>query len=254
LSSIDRKWQVMTLNKKLNTSPGRKVFYYYYFSHLEDYSHLLNFRISNNILHSRIFRFMEEYFVSLLPVKKSNDEIEITGFFVQDIAEKTFGAEGMSIDSVENLYKCLNQHENLKCLVVPVKICHSLDTDEKILNKICTLLMKFSLPENSDCLTEKKVVFLLNVEFVSNAALKQKSESIGNYLAGKLDASGLGELEMVSCDAILEWIRENIDSNPVNAGQYLQKYFSDTVKKAKRMAEIVAVARTFVSEKYINKT
>lgn len=250
LSSIDRKWQVDSFNRRLYMPPARNVLYYYYFSCRNDFSHLLNFRISNNLLHSRIFRFMEEYFVSLEAFKRSNNREEITGYFTQGIALKSFGDEGWTIGTIEGLFELLNQRDDLKCLVVPVRMCHSLDTEGKMHEKICSVLEQFSQPELSDRLNGKKVIFLLNIEFVSDEVLKKKSEKIGRYLSGRLNAFDMGELEPLTGDTIGEWIREYIDSNPSNADRYLKQYFK--MSEPRRMDVVVEEAKAFVMEKYIS--
>jgi hypothetical protein len=255
VSTIDREEQVSEFQLKFDNSPGEKVFYYFYFSLYDDFSHLLNFRISNLELRIRKFRFDKEQSISLEGLFLSDDILHNVQAFVNEIARKTFGLKGNKVYSIESLYKCLETEKEFKHLMIPVKICCNLEIDNKTLLKICELLRTFSLPQNIDLLKEKKVIFLLNFEFTSDDAMKENLDTIVNLMNySDLHASNLKKLKMITGQKIADWICANFDSNPVNAKKYLQQYFALTIEDSTRMANIAEEAEVIIKEKIIKNT
>ncbi|PIF34358.1 uncharacterized protein DUF4062 [Flavobacterium sp. 9] len=223
MSVIDRKNQIMSYKLRNNILRNEKVIFFYYQSKENDFAHYLNYRLSILNSNPANLEFNKEFFLNLSTIISiQNGELDtLLSCFINEISTRTFGKDLFDINEFNSFYKTYKNN----LLIIPILLTHSeeININHKIISDLFHLFIK-GISE----IIDKKIVFIINFQDIDIMNIN----SIINVNNNTIVYNDLGILKPIEFEEVKTWIRENINSNPNVAQEYIEKYFISPFPKS----------------------
>jgi len=243
IGKIDRRSQVIKFRASVNIFQNEKVMFYGYRSDPAEYAHLLNYRLCKIELETKFANIDHEFYFEGLGEHAAFG----LAYFLSSAGERLLGPGYKRISTIREFYQGIKNRPGISNVVLPIRIAHSLETDEEKLNQLNTLLKQFVLPENLEFLgEEKRIIFLVNIEASDQVASSEVIRKLFLDLPPQGFDHDLGLLEPVQKTDLENWIKTTVNSNPADLQAYVTKHFPGSFPM--KMADCAKGAQELINE------